>query len=217
MEDDDRVREATLATRDAEAARPGLIRRVIGALVSTESVRGVVYVLLDLSASMGDRDKLPQLRRGALRFFAHAWTLEYAVGAIGFSRHARVLQAATRDFRRFQACVERMDVGGRTAMADAIGLATRRLRRTRGDRVILLITDGMPNSREATLAAAQAARAEGITLIAVGTDGADEEFLASLTGRPELTRRVDAEDFGRGVEASAARLPGRSGTSGVGG
>jgi hypothetical protein len=47
----------------------------------------------------------------------------------------------------------------------------------------------------------------GITLIAVGTDGADEAFLALLTGLPELARRVDRDDFADGVERAAVGLP----------
>ena len=206
--DDERgVRDAELATVHGSAHQPGLVRRLLGGLVADPRVRGTTYLLLDLSASMGDEGKMPQLRIGALRFFAEAWKLGYAVGAVGFSRRAAVLQPATRDFHRFQRCLDGIAADGRTAMAAAIRLGTRRLRGARGDRALLLITDGMPNSREATLAAAREARAQGITLIAVGTDRADEVFLAALTGRPELACRVEAERFGAGVGDAAGRLP----------
>ena len=200
-------RDAQLVTVDGAVVEPGLVRRVLGSLVPNHDARGTTYLLLDLSASMGDEGKLPQLRLGALRFFAEAWTLGYAVGAIGFARRATVMQSATRDFLRFQRALDGVAADGRTAMAAAIRLGTRKLRRSRGDRALLLITDGMPNSREAALAAAREAREQGITLIAVGTDRADEGFLASLTGQAELARHVDAGGFGEGVGGAAAQLP----------
>lgn len=215
MDDDERAPngdgrapdDAELATVQAHAVAPGLIRRILGALVGFEDVRGTTYLLLDCSASMGDPGKLPQLRRGSLRFFAEAWTLGYRVGAIRFSRRATVIQPATRDFARFQRSLDEIGADGRTAMTQAIRLGTRKLRGARGDRVLLLITDGMPDRPEAALAAARVARAAGITLIAVGTDGADEAFLASLTGLPELARRVDRDGFAEGVEGAAQGLP----------
>lgn len=196
-----------LATAGTPLGRSSLARRLLGSLVHDPDARGTTYLLLDQSASMGDEGKLTQLRNGALRFFARAWTLGYRVGAIEFSRRARVLQRATRDFATFESALTQLDAQGRTAMAAAIRLATRRLRRERGDRAILIITDGMPDSREATLAAAREARAQGITVIAVGTDGADEDFLATLTERPELARRVARDDLAAATESAAGSLP----------
>lgn len=207
MADDRSKPPRELVTTEARPASVGLVRRVLDALLPSGDVRGTTYLLLDFSASMGDEGKLPQLRQGALRFFAEAWKLGYAVGAIGFSRRAEVVQPATRDFARFQRSLDAVRAEGRTAMAKAIRLGARKLRGASGDRALLLITDGMPDRPEAALAAAREARAAGITLIAVGTDGADEAFLAALTGLPELARRVGREDFGTGVGSAAAHLP----------
>lgn len=200
-------RELGLTDVQVTGQRPSLARRIFGGLVRDPDVRGRTYLLLDLSASMGDEGKLTQLREGALRFFAKAWKLGYEIGAIGFSGRAEVLQAATRDFHRFHRSLGKVRAQGGTAMARAIRTATRKLRRVRGDRAILIITDGMPDDPEATLDAAREARAQGITLIAVGTDGADEAFLATLTGLAELARRYERDAFGAGVEGAVAGLP----------
>lgn len=69
-------------------------------------------------------------------------------------------------------------------------MATQLLKRTAGERTILLMTDGMPNDREATLNVARLARAQGITLVAIGIGHADEGFLATLTLKPELAGKV---------------------------
>lgn len=193
-EGDDLVAEATS------------IGRRSGALART-SVDGTVYLLVDHSTSMADDDKLPQAKRGALRFFAEAWQRNYAIGAIGFASRATHLIPAGRDFHRFSRRLRGLEADGRTAMASAIRMAARRLRRRRGERLILLITDGMPDNRAATLEAARTARALGITLIAIGVDGADESFLGSLTPRPELARKVAVSQLEASVGEVGRALP----------
>ncbi|CAA9321158.1 MAG: hypothetical protein AVDCRST_MAG93-5749, partial [uncultured Chloroflexia bacterium] len=96
---------------------------------------------------------------------------------------------------------------GRTAMAQALLLATRQLRRRRGDKTILLVTDGMPDSREAALDAARLARAQGITVIAIGIGRADEAFLAALTPKPELAVKVELRQLEETMGNAAKVLP----------
>ena len=189
------------------------MRRVADALVGRRMrLAGTVYLCLDLSASMGDPGKMPQLVRGSVRFFYEAWRRDYAIGLVGFGSKTRVLTGATRNPHRFQRCMTGLEPNGRTPMAGALHLAAARLRFRRGRRVILLITDGMPDSREAALDAAAAARAAGMTVIAVGTDGADEAFLSSLTPRPGLARVVGGEAFGEAIGEAGEHLD-RSGPS----
>ncbi len=204
---DDRSRPAGLSAvrpePDDTAASPA--RRVVDALVGRRArLTGTVYLCLDLSASMADPGKMPQLLRGSIRFFYEAWRRNYAVGVIGFGSTARVLSGATRNPYRFQRSITGLMPNGRTAMARALRMAAGRLRS--GRRVILLITDGMPDSREATLDAAAAARAAGIRVIAVGTGQADEAFLSALTPRPELARVVATEGFGDAIGGAVAGL-----------
>ncbi len=198
---------ASVRPASAGAANGSLVRRAAQALVGRRvRLTGTVYLCLDLSASMADAGKMPELLRGSVRFFYEAWRRDYAVGVIGFGSTARVLTGATRNPYRFQKCITGLMPNGRTAMAHALRLAARRLRLRGGRRVVLLITDGMPDSREATLDAAAAARAVGIRVIAVGTGRADEAFLRALTPRPELARVVGPEGFGDAIGGAAAGL-----------
>ncbi len=191
----------------AEVGEAGLVRRAADALMGRRArLTGTVYLLLDHSASMADDGKMSELRRGSVRFFYEAWRRRYAVGVIGFGRGARLLTGATRDPYRFQRCLDGVTPDGGTAMAAALRLASRRLSRRRGSRVVLLLTDGMPDDRRATLDAAVAARARGITVIAVGTGAADEAFLRALGRQPELAEVVDAGGFGEGIGRAAGRL-----------
>lgn len=156
---------------------------------------------------MADRGKLPQLKRGALRFFTEAWGRDYAIGLIAFSGGARCLLGATRNAYRFQKQLFTLEPEGRTDMAGAIRLGSARLRRRRGHRAMVLITDGMPDDREGTLRAALLARALGIELVAVGTDGADHAFLAALAPRPGLAQVHPVDELAEGVADSARALP----------
>jgi Mg-chelatase subunit ChlD len=171
-------------------------------------VRGTVYLLLDCSASMSSHGKLEQLKKGSLRFFAEAWQRNYAVGAIDFSSRAGCLLGATRDFYRFQKQIMRLYADGRTAMDSAIRLGTWRLRFRRGYRAMILITDGQPDYPEATLQAARVAQRLGIELIAVGTAGANEAFLSSLTPKPELVTMVEMKQLEAGIADTAKKLSG---------
>ena len=69
------------------------------------------------------------------------------------------------------------------------------------------MTDGQPDDPAATLGAARLARAEGVTLIAIGTDGADEAFLAALTPKPELAVKVEAGGLEQAIGDATKRLP----------
>lgn len=188
-------------------APEALAPRALGALVGRSKVRGTLYLLLDHSTSMSDKGRLEQLKRGSVRLFARAREREYAVGAIGFADRAKLLLRPSCDLARFELRLCTLEPDGHTAMAQAIRLATWHLGWRRGDKVILLITDGVPDDREAALEAARWARARGITLIAIGTHQADEAFLAALTPRPELAVKVRQEHLSERLADAARLLP----------
>lgn len=187
--------------------RPGLVRRAVSALVPRRlDLRGTVYLVLDHSTSMADPGKMAQLRNGSIRFFLTAVGRGYAVGAVSFAGRAGLLSGASLNAHRFWRRIHELRPYGRTAMERGLALASARLARRGGRRVIVLITDGMPDDREATLQAARSARAQGITLIPIGTGNADRAFLDTLAGRPELARHVERERLAGAIEAAAGDL-----------
>lgn len=184
-----------------------LARNTLGALLKRPQPRGTVYLLLDHSASMADEGKMEGLVQGSLRLFVEARQREYKVGLIGFASRAELLLRASCDAARFKSQLLTLEPVGRTAMAQAIQLATRQLRRQPGDKTILLVTDGMPNDREATLYAARLARAQGVTLIAIGVGHTDEAFLAALTPKPELAVKVAPRELEKTLGNAIEVLP----------
>lgn len=201
---------------DAPAVKPsrepiGLLRRTPGAwsLARPWSTRtGTVMLVLDHSTSMADPGKMHQLRRGAFKFFVEAVRRHYAVGAVAFASKTQLLSPPGVDIPRFWRRLQRLEPYGRTRMARPLKIAQRRLRFRRGHRVIVLLTDGMPDDADATLAAARFIRDAGITLIPIGTGQADEAFLRTLAGRPELAHVTGLDGFSDAVADVAGRLQG---------
>ena len=94
--------------------------------------------------------------------------------------------------------IDKMEVGDTTHMAKAIDLATRLLKGMTGARVIVIVTDGMPNGTgdpNASLKAGYDAKRSGIDIIAIGTDDADKEFLKRLASRTELGVKVESKNL----------------------
>lgn len=199
--------EALAEPLDAPAGRAPIVLRAAGALVpKRRRLRGVVYLVLDHSTSMADPGKMDAMRQGALRFFLEAVQREYAVGAVAFAGRADVVAGAGLDAHRFWRRLHALRAYGRTAMAAGLHAALRRLRFRRGRRVLVLITDGLPNDRARTMEAARLARARGVTLIPIGIGQADHAFLASLAGRPELARHVARGDLAGAMAEAAGHL-----------
>lgn len=197
-----------MANLDRLTRTSPLERAPAGALARWGPPLGSVYLLLDLSASMADGGKLEQVRRGTRRFALEAWQRQYAVGVITFSWSASCFLSARRFHPRLEERLRELSPHGGTKMARALSLGMRKLRWCRGDKVLFLITDGLPDDREATVQAAHLAQAKGITLVAIGTDGADWDFLASLTLRDALATRVAAGGLEEGIVKVAGALPG---------
>ncbi len=176
----------------------------------TERAR-LVYLLLDCSWSMEGGSKMADARAGAREFANQAAEEGYAVGLITFASTAARACGLERSLEGFHKALEATVPRGITAMAEALELVTEEFMGRRGDKVICLVTDGMPDNKAATVAAARAAKRAGIDIMAIGTDDADQSFLAEITTRRELARTVRREVLKDAVSLMALLLPGPRG------
>lgn len=175
-----------------------------------EPKSAVAYLLVDCSSSM-EGNKLHQAKEGAMGFAESAIKKHYSVGLISFANSAELLTTPKRDYAGFNARLRGLEASGGTNMTDAIELATSNLQALDGTRAVVIVTDGEPNSRETCLAAAEKAKAAGIDIITIGTDGADIAFLARLSTRTDLAIAVTAQQLKTGISEAVNLLPSRAG------
>lgn len=168
-----------------------------------------VYLVADCSYSM-EGDKLNQAKKGSLNFAKDAWAKGYFTGLIQFHSSPTHLCEPARKIGVLEQCLKQMEVGGETHMAKAIKLAHQKLRAKIGTRVMVIVTDGMPNGLgdpEASLRAGENARKDGIDIITIGTDDADLDFLRRLASRAELGIKVSKDQLGESITSAAKMLP----------
>lgn len=186
-----------------------------GVVISAQSQRvnlhlardfGQAYFLIDCSASMSGY-KLEEAKQGILDFARDAIRKEYMVGLIEFSSSATILCKPGRDLNLLAECLKTMRAAGGTNMAAAIKAAIPAFEIVKGDRVLIIATDGLPDKAGAALDAGKAAKKEGIDIIAIGTDDADQDFLKKLASRADLGRKVASDKFAQSIVDSAQLLP----------
>jgi Mg-chelatase subunit ChlD len=164
-----------------------------------------VILAVDCSGSMAG-DKIRQAREGALDFGRDAINRGYAVGVVGFGSAAEMLAAPSQHEGSFSGALARLSVSGTTNMAAGIDAATTTLG-TRGNRIVCVVTDGMPDSIGDAITSAQRARASGIEIMAVGTDDADWTFLSQIVSRRELATKIERREFGKQIASMSKMLP----------
>ena len=167
---------------------------------------GTVYLVIDCSSSM-DNDNMNQAKRGASGFANESQRKGYSVGLIQFSSSAEHISEPQKELGSLNAAVERMSSSGSTNMAAALTLAAEKFVDCHGEKIICLVTDGMPDSREAALAAANQAKQSHIDIMTIGTDDADRQFLEEIATRKELSAKVSRDQLAQGMVSMAKLLP----------
>jgi len=176
-------------------------------------VRGIgsmLYLLIDCSGSMGGQ-KLAQAKRGAINFAGDARSKGYSVGLIKFNSIVAHLCEPQQEISALNHYLERMNADGSTNMTDAILIALQKLEGRKGYRVMVIVTDGMPDSQATALEAARQAKANGIDILTIGTDDADRDFLAKLASKTELSVKVTRDRLEQGITSMAKMLPDKRG------
>jgi len=156
-----------------------------------------IYVMLciDVSGSMSGGN-LQQAKSGALNFMKNL-DIEYtSTGLISFGSSAQLLMHFTKSAKDMNNAINSLSISGSTNMADALRIAYSNLIGQEGRRVIVLLTDGGPDSRSSTLEEGQSCRDENIEIITIGTDGADQSFLKALATSDESQFFAAAKDLG---------------------
>jgi molecular chaperone DnaK len=167
---------------------------------------GQAYFLIDCSTSMIGY-KIEEAKEGIIDFARDAINKGYNLGLIEFASSVTILCKPGKDIAMLKDCLKTIRANGGTNMTEAIKTAHEALKSYKGDRAIVIATDGQPDKVGSALSAGQAAKSDGIDIITIGTDDADQDFLKKLATRAELGKKVASADFAQGIASAAQLLP----------
>lgn len=204
------AQRTSCAAAGGSAGAPAWLQRLDGVVAAAraDGPAGVVILLVDCSDSMAGK-KLEQAKSGARDFAKQAAALGYGVSLARFSNGGERIVSWRQGESALSGGLDRLFADGGTNMAGGLCAALAEL----GDlsplwrRVICLVTDGMPNDRQAALTAAEVARKHGIDIMCIGTDDADLDFLARIATCAGLARKVEARALRAAVADMALLLP----------
>ena len=148
---------------------------------------------------------LAQAKLGASGFAQEAQRGGHAVGLIRFDSDAAHIASPQRTMAELGTSIDSLVIGGSTNLTAAISLAVHHLPARGSERVIYIVTDGMPDDPASALEAASMAKRQGIKIMTLGTDGADKNYLAKIASSAALAVKVERAALQQGI-SSMARL-----------
>ena len=169
-------------------------------------VGGSLCALLDCSDSMAGEDKLSSAKSGLIDMAREVARALMRVGLVRFSSAATIEVPVCRFDSTMVERVQGLQCGGSTNMAAGLKAAIETLGRAMGRKVILLVTDGMPDDANAALAEGDRARRLGIEVWTIGTTDADNDFLRRIAWSPATSQVARAPDLARAINHSATLL-----------
>ena len=164
------------------AGMAGLLAGLAGPVLNLEVARNnaTVMLVIDTSGSMAATDVQPtrmDAARNAARSLIDRLPANDRIGLISFNTTAFVAAPLTDTRSQVAAALVGLEANGGTAIGDGLSLAVKQLapkavastaRTSRSPTMIVLLTDGVSNRGVDPLAAADQAKAAGITVMTVG-------------------------------------------------
>lgn len=174
------------------------------------STKKKVVILVDNSGSMdwygGEKSPMLQAIDGTLEYSQVAFAKDFQVDVIAFSDNAIPIVTNQEKYsEEFETKVRQIRVVGGTNLTDALRLAQAKFLNRNVERVIMVVTDGMPNDETSALQVAGDCKRMGIKIQAIGCGTARQEFLDKLTS-PGCGLLVDNTRLMLGMGEMAAKL-----------
>jgi molecular chaperone DnaK len=167
-----------------------------------------IYFLLDCSGSMDSNNKFQFAKNGGIEYAMEANSKGYKIGLISFGSMANKILDLQDNAEDFKIKIMNLEVEGSTNLTDAIRIARELLSSNIGERVIFIVTDGVPDNSNSAINEAQVAAKSGIEIMTLGTDDADLNFLNSIATKKEFSIKIDRIKLQQGIKDMAKLLPG---------
>jgi Mg-chelatase subunit ChlD len=169
--------------------------------------QSLVYLVIDCSGSMSG-SKMTQARKGALSFARTALDDGYQIGLISFSDNTYHLCSPIDNMKELTIGVDRLKIQGGTSMSPAIEEVISQFKYTPDAlRAMVIVTDGATSNPQDALKAADKAKKLGISILTIGTDDADYDFLSQLASDTTLAKKVSNEYLEEAISEIAKLLP----------
>ena len=156
---------------------------------------GPVFLVLDTSGSMSG-SKLTEAKAAAIGFLDTVDMSRTSVGLAEFGNTTGVVLPPTNDKSVMSAAIQSLSIGGSTPMGESLASVERALEGV-GSGVVVVLSDGAPDSSARALEVANRLKGAGVTIFAVGVTGADHAFMRRL-----------ASDSDKSFESSLDELAG---------
>jgi molecular chaperone DnaK len=161
----------------------------------------VAVLVIDVSGSMSG-SKLQEAKDACVGFIDELEQvgLTDRVALVSFGSHARTILNLGASPDSARQAVRALSTEGSTDLAAGLKNAERALASLATRRVVVVLTDGEPNDRDAALTARHRLAGDGVELIARGVAGANQCFLDQLaTGDGELVGEGELGGNFRGI------------------
>ena len=151
-----------------------------------------IALVLDTSGSMLDGNKMGEVVRASRDFVGRQNLSTVGISVVAFDTTGQTISALSHDSSVVLNALSSLEAGGATNLAQGLekGLDTLRTEGGTQRKSLLVFTDGVPadeNGDEAAartqaLEVASRVRAAGVQILAIGTQDADTDYLAQVTG-----------------------------------
>ena len=174
----------------------------------TEVVDGQTVSVADLSPGqqLTGKTALDVAKVEAIEFANRARAQRYLTGLVSFDDEAKTIRYPDEKIP-FTESVAALEVGGSTNMAAGVFVASTTLQQAPGEKAMVIISDGLPNDEEKTIAAAKSAKSFGVRIITIGVPGANEPFLKKIASASDLATLTEFENLGDAMERAVKLLP----------
>lgn len=187
-----------LLTVTAEDLGTGSKKRIVvtkgmRAKQSRVHIEPVDFVLLiDTSGSMRGRE-LEQAKYASIKLIKEMIDLDtHRLAVVGFGDKVSVMNSLSHNSNELVLSVDKLEAFGGTYMGNAIHTGKDILSKSRNKKVIMIVTDGSPNSKSHTSKAAEKAIKEGIDIITIAVgNGADKNYLSTLVNDKKYAFSID--------------------------
>ena len=174
-----------------------------------------ITLVVDVSSSMADNDKIESARTSMRAFINNANLGENAdrIAIVDFATEANIVQGLTSDRGALNIALDSVATRSGTRIDKGLGLATQVLAsgRENAGHVVVLLSDGQQvDDIQTAYAAGDAARAAGIDVYTIGLgEGADAMLLSAVAGDPARYYFAPSQtDLGGIYQQILATIPG---------